>query len=105
MKSSLGYSKKYRENNKERLRLSRKIFNLKSKYNLSLVDYESMLVRQNNVCAICGGVERTKSLAVDHCHNTKINRGLLCQKCNRGIGCFNDNPKLLHNAFTYLTRF
>jgi hypothetical protein len=69
-----------------------------------------MFKEQNGVCAICGQPEvaidkRTniiKLLAVDHDHQTGKVRGLLCQKCNHGIGNFNDNQVNLQLAIQYL---
>lgn len=71
------------------------------KYGISEKDYESMLLYQNNVCAICYKAD-IKSLSVDHCHITGKIRGLLCSSCNMGIGMFKDNPSLLNNAIGYL---
>jgi hypothetical protein len=74
------------------------------KYKLTMEDYNKQLVKQEFRCAICGTHqnELEHRLGVDHCHETKINRGLLCRKCNVGIGMFNDKIKLLENALTYL---
>jgi len=57
---------------------------------------------QNGVCAICSGVSKNKSLAVDHNHVTGIVRGLLCDRCNRGLGNFQDSPKYFRRALEYL---
>jgi hypothetical protein len=66
-------------------------------------DYEEILYRQKGVCAICDKPETgNKRLAVDHQHGTKVIRGLLCSKCNTGIGLFNDSPGLLFSAIKYL---
>lgn len=70
--------------------------------NFSLQKYNEFLQKQNNVCAICEKPENGKRLAVDHCHLTDEVRGLLCQKCNRGIGIFNDDIILLTKAKNYL---
>lgn len=76
-------------------------------------EYDIMLVAQNGVCAICHGPEEQKirgakvkdafiKLSVDHDHKTGRIRGLLCSKCNRGLGLFRDNPKILKKAIHYL---
>ena len=73
------------------------------------VEYEILLKSQNGVCAICGQPETLKhqngriiSLAVDHCHQIGKIRGLLCHKCNSGIGYFNDDPDITERATKYL---
>jgi len=40
---------------------------------------------------------------VDHNHKTNKVRGLLCQRCNMGIGQFRDDPNLMARAVEYLT--
>lgn len=63
-----------------------------------------MLVTQMTCCAICrctllGG----KATHVDHDHYTGAVRGLLCSRCNRGLGFFCDDPRLLARAIAYLS--
>lgn len=67
--------------------------------------YKHVLREQRGVCAICK--ERCKwgkDLAVDHDHRYGNVRGLLCGRCNRGIGQFDDDPDLLREAANYLDR-
>ena len=60
-----------------------------------------LLEEQNGRCAICEEILFDPEL--DHNHDTDEIRGLLCPKCNRGIGQFKDNPLLLVKAIEYLT--
>jgi len=75
--------------------------------NVTGEQYKAILKKQNNGCAICGKAESAihqgepRRLAIDHCHDSKGIRGLLCVKCNIGIGQFCDNPKLLQKAALY----
>lgn len=81
---------------------------LKTKFNITLEEYNELLEKQNGVCAICGGEEmnrKNKVLAVDHCHETNIIRGLLCGHCNIGIGNLKDDVKLLKKAIKYLENY
>lgn len=77
----------------------------------ALEKFNSLLQSQNNVCAICSNSETLcqsgdipRSLAVDHCHMTKIVRGILCDSCNKGLGAFKDDPILLNKAVAYLVK-
>ena len=56
------------------------------------------------VCDICQQREKNKNLSMDHNHETKKFRGFLCGSCNRGIGMFKDDVKLLKKAIKYLQR-
>lgn len=70
-------------------------------YGLRTEDVERLLAKQENKCAVCG--LRT-TLVVDHDHTSGDVRGLLCQKCNKGLGHFLDDPSLLNRAEKYLRR-
>jgi hypothetical protein len=63
--------------------------------------YQSLYQSQNRVCAICG---RRKSLVVDHAHDTRMVRGLLCFRCNFLIGYAKDDPDILRAAIMYLEK-
>lgn len=80
---------------------------LKRIYNISLDDYNNLLISQNECCKICTKhkSEFSKALAVDHNHDTGQVRGLLCDLCNRGLGMFRDNPLLLIKANEYLVSY
>jgi hypothetical protein len=77
---------------------------LKRLYGISLEQYKKMADAQMNCCAICGKHQKNFNhrLAVDHCHETGKIRGLLCAKCNTGIGNFKDDIHLLGQAIEYL---
>ena len=83
---------------------------LKKKYNLSLDQYEQLLISQQYKCAICRNSENhinfaTKkiiSLTVDHCHKTGTIRGLLCRNCNLMLGNSKDSPENLKKGAKYL---
>lgn len=65
--------------------------------------YEQLNTAQSGVCAICGLPPVKKKLCVDHDHDTGAVRGLLCSRCNLGLGFFLDSPASLIKAATYLT--
>ena len=96
------------ESNSSKYRLARRKSTLKS-YNINFEIYEALLQIQDGRCAICRKHEvinqhnKTRHLAIDHCHETKNTRGLLCGKCNMALGLFEDNWLILDNAMEYLS--
>lgn len=52
-------------------------------------------------CKICEK-ELHEEIHIDHNHTTGKVRGILCGKCNKGLGQFNDNIEFLTNAINYL---
>lgn len=75
---------------------------MKTKYGITLDEYDQMLKDQKYRCAICD--EKSK-LCIDHCHATGSVRGLLCLKCNSAIGYFGDNLQKVKAAAEYLEHF
>ena len=61
--------------------------------------YLDLLRKASNKCQIC---EQERFLVIDHCHQTKRVRGLLCHNCNKAIGLVNDSVMLLHRMIRYL---
>ena len=76
---------------------------LKRLYGMSPADYDGLLAKQDGMCAICG-TPSEETLCVDHCHATGIIRGLLCRKCNTGLGCYEDDPATMITSLAYLGR-
>ena len=95
--------KRWREENQDRVRLHDRRAKFKQKYGITIEQYEAMLEEQGGVCAICKGAQPNGvRLCVDHCHDTKRVRGLLCVHCNTGIGHFKHDKNLLREAINYL---
>ena len=74
----------------------------KSRYGITIDDYNRMLEDQDHKCKICLAGEERGRLHVDHCHETGKIRGLLCHQCNNGLGCFHDSDSLLEHAIEYI---
>lgn len=62
-----------------------------------------LYAEQSGCCAICRRPEEeVGTLCLDHCHATGTIRGLLCSKCNRGLGFFGDDAKRMLEAANYI---
>lgn len=90
-------------------RLASKFFR---QHGIGLAEREQVYVKQEGCCAICKKSFSSKQLHTDHDHSTGrgINgyggafRGLLCARCNHGLGMFDDDPQRLAVAIAYLTK-
>ena len=77
---------------------------LRREYGISLADYNRVLEYQGSSCAICKRLPRRVRLSLDHDHLTGLLRGLLCQKCNRALGHYQDSAVRLQTAAEYILR-
>jgi len=98
-------NKKRRVEDRENVLAIERRSKLKNTYGLTPEQYDVMLEAQGSCCAICAAKKpggRTKLFFIDHCHTTGKVRGLLCMRCNTGLGLFLDNPRFLSKAIDYL---
>lgn len=93
-------TRRWRKNNKEHLQhYSRRV-----KYGVTAEQFNELMKAQDSCCAICRKPFEDKSPVVDHNHETKEVRGLLCTACNNGLGLFRDSKRLLAQASEYLEK-
>jgi len=73
------------------------------RYSLSIdevVDLKSI-----TTCGICNeSLPTRKDKHIDHCHISGKVRGILCSKCNHGLGLFRDNVTYLQGAISWLKK-
>lgn len=81
-----------------------------SKYRLTAVQLQSLLLVDQ--CPVCGGDVTERSGAIDHDHSCCGSEktcgecviGVICLKCNAGIGYFDNHPGVMMSAIDYLLR-
>lgn len=98
----------WRDRNPDKIKAQSKKQRLK-RYGLTPESFEKLLDDHKGRCGICDvDLDRTKgigrNLHIDHCHASGVVRGLLCGKCNLGLGLFADNTDRLQGAIDYLKR-
>lgn len=79
-------------------------------HKMTIDQYHEMRDKQNNRCAIClseeirkeTGSKKVSRLSIDHCHETKKVRGLLCRSCNSSIGLLKEDPIRMYRAIRYI---
>lgn len=112
------HCKKYYEKNRDRLRERHRQNYQKNKDKISFTEREKRtgwtkerfletLNSQDGRCKICStqmvtGKKSKASMCADHCHKSGKQRGILCKKCNAGLGQFDDSVELLQLAMEYL---
>lgn len=94
-------------------KLAMRKWRLATHYGMTVEDYDRMLELQGGVCALCSSPPAEDDvLRVDHDHHCcpgektcgRCVRGLLCDRCNRGLGYFKDNTVALKRAPKYIAR-
>jgi hypothetical protein len=71
-------------------------------YGITNEQFDALVIEQGGLCWICRDEMHTPH--IDHDHETGRVRGLLCYRCNNGLGLFRDNPIALARAILYLLR-
>ena len=97
------YYKDYRSKHPEqRAQTMRSSLN-RCRYGVSDEEYDALMRKQNQACAICKGKFSEESLPyVDHDHSSGWVRGLLCRDCNFAIGLLRDSVEHLQSAVEYI---
>lgn len=92
---------------KEQKRNYDRRYHLGWKYGITPEQYDEMLVAQGGCCALCGSSDPQAvfdRFHIDHSHETGRVRGLLCAKCNLGLGSLGDTVESLQRAIDYIKR-
>lgn len=74
-------------------------------YGLTMEAWQELLDAQDWRCALCErdlSVCTLRGIHVDHDHATGAIRGVLCTRCNTGLGALGDNVEGLRRALAYL---
>ncbi len=113
----LAYMREYTARNRERIKARNRAYYAQNRdkflayqrkctYGITQEEWDALFARQDGKCALCGSSghngKRTAKLYVDHCHDTGHIRGLLCHKCNGGLGALGDNEEGLLRALNYI---
>ncbi len=98
------YQDAYARANPEKVAEHKRNQGLRKNYGLSRREHDALLLA-NPACAICADAftEELKP-AVDHCHISGKVRGILCHRCNKGLGLYRDRTELLRKAAEYLEK-
>jgi len=81
---------------------ARRARDLERKYGITVAEYERLYTEQLGRCAICVDPLAEVKVCVDHDHETGAVRGLLCNRCNQGLGYFRDSAGIMNAAVRYL---
>lgn len=106
------YRRLYAQARREKFPRDHRNYGFKNRYGIGYDEYQAMQRAQGGVCLICKKPETSlnqhtheaRLLSVDHCHDTGKIRGLLCKRCNTGIGAFEEDPELMKAAVRYIRR-
>ena len=73
---------------------------IKHRYNLTPEMYKELWDSQEARCALCE--EPFGQAYIDHNHDTRRVRGLLCPSCNMGLGAFHESIEILERTIAYI---
>jgi hypothetical protein len=94
--------------------MRRLVYRLRGVYSMSLEQYKALYDAAGGKCQVCaveiapehsaGAIQDGVKRNVDHDHDTGRIRGLLCPRCNRGLGYLGDDLTNYVRAARYLER-
>lgn len=91
--------------NKDKALLNNKANKIRSRYGLTLAEYDELIKNAGEICPVCRcKYDKKRRKVIDHCHKTCKIRGVLCGICNSAIGLLNDDQKLLERAVKWLRK-
>lgn len=96
--------RKWQEANREKINAKnreRKDHRRRLKLGVDHAAFAARFASQGSRCAICA-TDKARKWALDHDHATGHVRGILCNKCNLGIGLLRDDPAIVKAAAEYL---
>jgi len=109
LKCNADRTSRYRELDPVRFNLQRSNSAIKMKFGIDgVTGREELLVAQGSKCQICGTADCTwgkgfkKKWHIDHNHETREVRGILCSECNTLLGQVEKNPDLIDQMKDYL---
>ena len=101
-------AKKWKPSPEQRMRYNKRTreWNRKKLSGFTSDEFESKLKEQDYKCAICFTDDPgATNWHADHDHNTGQKRGVLCHKCNTGLGLLKDSVEVLCAAIDYLNYY
>lgn len=78
---------------------------LKTRFGLTVEEYDRMWEVQDGRCAVCPReLESGYKTHVDHDHETGTVRGLLCMQCNTSLGKLKEDEEIVRNLLSYIQK-
>ena|ERR1039458_3083567 len=103
-KLALSSARRWRRDHPKQYAANQRRHRYKRVYGISVEWFDTLLADQNGRCKICTTDKprgRYNQWHLDHNHVTHKIRGILCNKCNAGLGFFHDDAALLRAAANY----
>jgi len=69
------------------------------RYGLASDEFDKLRLMYGGLCPLC---QRKPGMDVDHDHQSKMLRGLLCRRCNQALGLLGDNLESIRRVIDYL---